>query len=290
MLEKIRLFNRRHYLVTALIVSLFALLIAFVIIQYVISPGTEGRSDFAIVALQSILTAIIIGLVISILDKMASAEKTNTLADEIDKRLKDTLNLSLVHGFHLIHESANEIDKINEMGAGEIKWANTVIRNQDKVWEAIKKALERGVNVKLLLMHEENLSQKSRGRYTCKDRFDTERIERSIKLYGDDLRNQQNRFTHRYQNFKKDKDGGVYKGDLSIRFYKDSPGLPLFILESSGLRRAFSGFYLDSFSGSLPYIEWLPREEGRGLVENLSNFFEAKWHFAEDWDVENLTE
>ena len=144
MFFKIQLFYRRHYLITALIISLLSLLVAFVLLELAIKPEGGARGHFAVITLQAVLTAIIIGVVISILEKLASVEKTKALADEIDARLKDTLNLKLVHGFHLIHESADEIDKINQMETGDIKWSNTVIRNHDRTWNAITTALERG--------------------------------------------------------------------------------------------------------------------------------------------------
>ena len=74
MWRTMRLFYHKHYLVMALIVAMITFLVAFVLIEYGIRrDDPNARSDFAIIALQSIITAIIIGLAISILGRIASA-------------------------------------------------------------------------------------------------------------------------------------------------------------------------------------------------------------------------
>lgn len=64
----------------------------------------------------------------------------------------------------------------------------------------------------------------------------------------------------------------------------------MFIVDNAGTTMAFSGFYLDSHSSRLPYVEWQPRIGGGGLVENLVNYFQKKWYFAEHCDVEKLSD
>ena len=151
MWQTMRIFYSKHYLVMALIVAMITFLVAFVLIEYGIRrDDPNARSDFAIIALQSIITAIIIGLAISIVERLASAEKNRSLVDEIDEKIRITLNLQLEHGFRRVHNSANEIEKLNKIDGGVVYWMNTVLREYHEDLIAIKKALERGVGVNLL--------------------------------------------------------------------------------------------------------------------------------------------
>ena len=122
MWQTARFFYRKHYLVMGLIVLVITFVVVFVLIEYAIGREPGARSDFAIIALQSITTAIIIGLAISIVERLASAEKNKSLVNEIDKKIRNTLNLQLEHGFRRVHDSANEIEKLNQIDGGVVYW------------------------------------------------------------------------------------------------------------------------------------------------------------------------
>lgn len=81
-------------------------------------------------------------------------------------------------------------------------------------------------------------------------------------------------------------EGDADKRSIDIRIYRDSPGIPFYLIERDGVPRyACTGFFLNKASQETLHLEWDTEVESeypdpRGFLSQLSAFFKQKWERA----------
>ena len=246
--------------------------------------------------IKAILTSIIISLFVVLGERFFENHSThaivhnelNKIRKKINEDVANIFSTSFRFGLKEIQPSADEEKLIIDDENTKIMWLNTKFNRRKAMQDSIEKAIENGANVQLLLMHKDNFCANFRGMDSCSDHEDQEHVESNIRDYKNDLATNQNSMCDFYRRMQRKIEKENLRGSLEIRFYKDLPGIPFLLIEKGRTHNeAYSGFYLNRFSGGMLYIKWTSR--GEGFIDNLYTYFERKWYFARDNDV-NATE
>lgn len=193
-------------------------------------------------------------------------------------------------GLEKIENDLDEQFGFSDYSDVSIRWINTKFHYSEKRKENIMDAITNGNEVKLLLIHPNCPNAIDRGFYTYSgdDEVEDAFMEAKANYYRELMTCAQ---TFRgFYNVQKDKfiresDG---KPLFQLRFYDDAPAMPMLLCKNKErLKFGFTGFYLDSFSRSLPYLKWSGRG-GNYMTEHLFKYFDRKWTYAERFEADLL--
>jgi hypothetical protein len=210
-----------------------------------------------------------------------------SLCDDVQRIFSSTFKF----GLQEIQSASNDVAIIsNNVHAKEILWINTKFNPVNPVIDSLTSALESGTNIRLLLMHKDNICAEFRAKDSCQDHDDPQHVETWVQGYKDQLAVNQRTMLDFYRRMKTRKKDGYPNGELKIRFYRDLPAVPVLILDYvNGDQEAYSGFYLNRFSSGMPTIKWMNNGNDAFMI-NLHKYFERKWHFSADADADILIE
>lgn len=257
------------------------------------------------IAASALLTALLTGLLITITEKAGWISNYRSEMRTLEKKIEElplSLNERLFFGFERIIPNFEEPNFLIDHENGEVCWLNTYFRYWDQKPETIFSVVQRGNKVKLLFLHPFSEAVNERAYYSFAlnsgDGMDDHKnaYQSSLITNYRKCRTLLNDFRDRFPELD--------ESYLQIRFYCDSPQLPLIVLryksEGDGTDdantsfapvRAASGFYLDQYSSQMPYITWRRTDDtGQILVENISNYFDKKWNNEKTITIERLAE
>lgn len=299
----------------------FLSIILYVYITYSLDGAEEAQINPVLIAFQSVVSAVSVGSIIVLIDELGNrynADKKNeslrisletgnkellrgvetaietgidTIKEDVEKiRLstENALRLRFAHGFDNIVDNPDELRRIHELEKGSVRWLNTLFRHSEDNLKAILEAIERGIDVDLLMMSPQNNYAYVRGKYTASNYQDPSSIEDRTRAYQAALRSSFENIVDYYKTYLHMKELDQAKGEFRVRFYQDPAGLPILLLNTEHTAHAFTGFYINSYSSGLPYISWSRTVDGEDIVRNLQDYFDRKWYFAEETSIENV--
>ncbi|MEM8698428.1 MAG: hypothetical protein AAGF44_04620, partial [Pseudomonadota bacterium] len=71
-----------------------------------------------------------------------------------------------------------------------------------------------------------------------------------------------------------------------LRFYLDTPAIPMLLWKTEFSKQGYTGFYLNSFSRSMPYLEWQGADTK--MLDHLFDYYDRKWFFAREQDASKI--
>jgi len=163
-----------------------------------------------------------------------------------------------------------------------IYYVNSCISNVELYVDAITDAVNRGVNVRMMLMTPSEESSAARSRYLTY--FSHMSSYDDIGNFIDGIRQTYNPFDEMTDNFSKRKIDHPETGDFQIRYYCDSLDFPLVMIADKGKHKlpyvAYTGFYIQRRSEEMPFVRWIGGEFG--FIDLLFEFYNQKWERCED--------
>lgn len=225
------------------------------------ADGTLSSLDFALLAaIHTILVSLAVSLWTNYISKkLEQAEIDDRLgkyANVMDaaQLLQESRRNNGLAGIVDSPEEENIFEELSKSDYAEgfeptVWWQNFRIEKYDTFRNSIEKLVRKGGKVYLITCHPDNPNIEFR----LKEAYPSKSI--------DDYRSQfelQARVFAELENELKSSSRGEFK----VYFNKESPSVPVFIVSRDLDYRAFSGFYLNDISGSLPYIVWETAAEG----------------------------
>ncbi len=299
-------FAQRHIgWALALLLAMSAIGLYFYV-QYVASASPQAAIDPFVIAFQTVMSGLCVGLVVVFVEKIGGRysvenrldqlietihderEDLEVRMDQIRERTENALQLKFGYGFTGVSDDPEELTHIARLKKGRVRWLNTLFRNPQANMEAVLEAVDRGIDVELLMMRPGNPYSDVRGRYTTASYDVDASIASNIEAYKALLSASYKFILISYRDYQSNFENGGVRGSLKIRFYDDPAGLPVLLIDEGNVKEAYSGFYINSVSSKLPYIGWSEKIGGETFIHNLEDYFEKKWFFAKDGDVEKL--
>ena len=164
-----------------------------------------------------------------------------------------------------------------------VDYMNSFVNSDYEYYRTIKAAVQRGVNVRMLLMDPDPSKAAAQARFRDYRRFVpgcttmTEFIDHIMHRYDD--------FDGLKNEIEKGRSRKRSSGRFEIRYYSDALNFPLVTIRdpSSEARLpdvAYTGFFAGVSSESMPYLEW------RGglfrIIQHFYDLFEHKWRDSAD--------
>lgn len=215
--------------------------------------------------------------------------------EDFKETLTETYGLHARDGLERIHPQIEESAIFLEDGVRCVSWVNTKFADPGVTLKKIEEALERGINIRLLLMHSENDCAAKRAREITAFYEDEKNVLASENDYLNELIACQDRvvrFVHNQRRLTADENNNSPKhvrGTLEVRFYRDLPSIPMMYIEVGERHEtAYTGYYLNNYSRNLPYIQWRSAKS-HNVLDAVKDYFDKKWYYAKDDDAANMT-
>ena len=306
MREFLTLARKHFWFVLLFFAGLIGLLLWFI--------QTQDVSDSAFwAATGALLSALLTGTLIAVAEKVGWLSNYRAEMQQLEQKIEElpfALNERLFFGFDRIIPNFEEPNFLVDHENGEVCWLNTYFRFWDEKPEIIFSVIKRRNKVRLLFMHPDSPELLERAYYAYSsdigpDTVDANEVARRsfddhVDAYRSSLTTNMKKCRTLMNDFRS-RFPDLDETFLQVRFYVDSPQLPLIALRSlknstntNGVYeyepvRAASGFYLDQYSSQMPYITWRRTDEtGQILVHNISNYFDKKWNHEKTVRLENL--
>jgi hypothetical protein len=165
---------------------------------------------------------------------------------------------------------------LDECEAGwSVDYMNSFINSDQEYYQAILRAVARGVKFRLMLMFPDENTPATQSRFKdyqiphCSTIKDFVSYITPKYYHFDSLRRDAARL--------KKANGGTF----DIRYYKDSLNFPLIIIEpqpaegTNSETVAYTGFYAGVSSETMPYVEW--RHGEFDMIKTFKRLFQKKW-------------
>lgn len=285
---------------------IWAFLLFFAVLVFLLLMWMDRYPEFKAsefwVASGALLTALMTGLVITLAEKVGwlsnYKQEMKSLESKINE-LPTSIQERLVFGLRSVEEDFNEVAFLSDQEGDEICWLNTYFRLFEIKVKLIEDAIQKGTKIRLLFMDPESKTAAEKAYYSA-SRIDPESVSHNVNSYRQRLKANVYNCISMIEEMKQ-----IYGDDaeklLEIKFYSDSPNLPIVILSKRDSLIgedqfkpfiAASGFYLDLYSSQLPYITWDIKDGGQKapLVNNLYAYFNRKWGAEGTRSLQDLRE
>jgi len=303
----------------------YALLISVLLILVLLLRGEVLSQNWEQQLVQSLIGGTVAAIFLSVLIHLGLVLDTKEIHERTRKTIKDRLDhqrneiISKVEdkshdivnrvgekfearykwGLHSVIETITEGNELDDVENSEVMWLNTKFEDAELQAKVIRSAVERGCHVRLLLMHVDSKMMNYRGAYTAEHHQDEQKIENQTRIYKIGAQKSAIEMVRLYHDLAKkypikqrqsaaktDQKVKRVEQGFDLRFYEDTPAVPMLLWQGEYIKRGFTGFYLNSFSRMMPYLEW-HGEDGK-MLDHLYEYFEKKWYFAREWDAEKL--
>lgn len=297
---------RRIFYAASVILS--ASVLAFIALRSIWDPEDPISSALAAL-ITALLGALYVACFVEILRIVTRVARMKEVFDahfdRMDRRLNSNLSqfeevLTRTYGLHTRDGLEKILPKIEEaeIFLGEdvkaVSWINTKFADTGVTLQKIDEALERGINIRLLLMHAESKCVPMRAREIVARYKDEAYRQGEVDGYLTELQACQDRvirFVHGESNpgeSKRENAPNRRRGKFQVRFYKDLPATPMMFIEiGQRHEEAYTGFYLNDYSRNLPYIQWRSATS-HNVLDAVKDYFEKKWYFASSDDASEM--
>lgn len=176
------------------------------------------------------------------------------------------------------------IDIFNSRSEGsKIYFMNSYLSPDFDYYAAIKSAVKRGVEVRMMLMLPKASKPAVIARFT--DQKNSNAPFDNIKEFIEYIRPHYQRFDGLRYELEKENMTENFDGSFEIRYYSISLNFPLILIKdtnstSDSFDVAYTGFYAGRSSEQMPYIEW--RGGDFRIISYFSKLFEGKWDECAD--------
>ena len=195
-------------------------------------------------------------------EKKETQELKNQFFSETKKAIECVIHGIHKWGFVRFHDKMSFSDLFNQLQEGDdLYWLDTYFPHILTSAEAIKDAITRKANIKMLIMDPGSGAVRWRAQ-EIKNMYTEKQFREGLDAFIEFIDSQKKQ----------------YPSSIDYRKYRDLPGIPFYIIKKSDHTiKAYSSFYMSKPSADIVHIEWSSGTENGGLASIFIDHFLKKW-------------
>jgi mannose-6-phosphate isomerase-like protein (cupin superfamily) len=198
-------------------------------------------------------------------------EVSSDIARKIETSMLEVMERSIAGskqwGLVKFHHRMNFERLIRELQPGdELLWLDTYCPSYPEFVDEIRSALERGVNLRVLVLDKDSANATFRANEILSRGYRAEKFKVELQSFSEEI----------VEAIREESDVPL-KGTGAVVTYNDLPCIPMYlIVRKNQLYRGYSSFFLSKPSAFFVHLEWAPTNDG--LLACMYEYFEHKWN------------